>query len=132
MAFKFACICPLVPVLLAGCVREAEVVVTKRGDRVLFTVARGDEPACVRSIYVSLNSERPIDTPPLWETSAADLNTCASAFVYGQAPPGFSRSGPARSLSVGEQYLVEFSGSGLLGGTTFTLPAQAGVIATPS
>lgn len=111
------------PALLAACVREPQVAITKRGAMIDVAVTRpgASEPPCIKSLTVTRDGADIAETPPVWALSTAETGRCAAAFVYGRVPAGYAQGAPAPALTVGTKYLVEVSGPGLLGGATFTM-----------
>ena len=121
--------------LLAACVQEAVVDVSRTGDAINVAVTKpgAGKPPCVQSLSVSQAGADIAETPSVWELSTAEPGRCRTAFTYGQVPQGYAQSGPAPALSVGSRYLLEIAGPGLLGGREFTMRAGDGsmVDATP-
>lgn len=109
--------------LLAGCMGEPKVAVTKHGATidVIITRSGAAEPPCIKSVTVTLDGADIAETRPIWALSTAQPNRCAATFVYGRVPAGYAQAAPATALAVGTRYLVEVSGPGLLGGATFTM-----------
>jgi hypothetical protein len=121
----------LLPALLsAGCMQEASVDVTRRGNVTTVTVFRPGkaEPPCVQNLSVSQAGADIADTPPVWELSTAEPGRCRATFNYGEVPDGYAQSAAAPKLLVGSRYLVEVAGPGLLGGREFTMRAEDGSI----
>lgn len=119
--------------LLAGCMGEPKVAVTKRGATIDLVVTRSGaaEPPCIKSVTVTLEGADIAETRPIWALSTAQPNRCAATFVYGGVPAGYTQAAPAPALAVGTKYLVEVSGPGLLGGATFTMRDRDGELTEP-
>lgn len=119
--------------MLAGCVHEVAVAVARRGDRVAFTVTLGgDSPPCVTSLSVMHEGSDIGTTPPLWEVSTAQPGRCRASFNYGEVPEGYAQGHAAAPLTVGDRYLVEVAGPGVMGGKVFEMRAGDGPLTAPS
>lgn len=117
-----------IAVLLAACMQEAVLEITRGGDQLTISVSKPglETPPCVQGLSVTQAGVDAAQVAPLWQISTAEPGRCRASFIYGQVPAGFSESGRAPRLLTGSRYLVEVNGPGLLGGREFTFQAKNG------
>lgn len=134
LRLSLICLClASVSPMLSGCQRGAEIGVS--GDPVAPTFNLSwpslaerilSGPFCARAIWV-----RPMDDyDPYARIGEVEAESCTevSEYKYGVAPSGFVARGEAPLLEVGASYVVEVSGPGIMGSTSFRVEADGVVI----
>lgn len=124
-----AATCMLTLLTLSGCLQEAIVKVTRRGDLITFAVTgRGSEPPCITGLSVTRAGTDIKTTPAVWDLATSDPERCRATFIYGEVPSGWSQNGPAPKLAEHVKYGVDATGIGVVGGGEFTMRAADGVL----